>query len=131
MKAVDIYAKYAKDHKKEMVEGAKFYLDKENNSYISVLRFFARNKEWAKESAELAKKAEQFTEDELEVERNKLAIKHFVVGWNNIADESGNEIPFDKETAEKVLLDLPDLFEDLFAFALNGDNYTVDKVAKN
>lgn len=34
-------------------------------------------------------------------------------GWRNVKDETGNEIPFGKETAIKVLSDLPELYDDL------------------
>lgn len=131
MTAVNIYAKFAKDHNLEMVDGAKFYIDKANDSYISVLRCFGRNKEWAKVNAELAKKSEQFTEEELELERSKEFIRLHIVGWNNIADKNGNEIPFSKTVAQTVLLDLPDLLDNLMMFALDGDNYSVENVAKN
>lgn len=129
--AVNIYGKYAKDQNLEMVEGAKFYIDKENDSYIRVLRLTGRNKGWLKANAELAKKSEQLTEDEMENERSKIFIKYFVVGWNNIADQNGNELAFSPNVAETVLMDLPDLFEELFTFAMNGDNYKVENVAKN
>lgn len=36
-----------------------------------------------------------------------------VIGWENVCDESGKEMAFNKENAVKLFTDLPDLFADL------------------
>lgn len=36
-----------------------------------------------------------------------------VLGWENVEDESGNELEFTKENVIKVFTDLPDLYEDI------------------
>lgn len=36
-----------------------------------------------------------------------------VLGWENVQDENGNDLPFTKENCIKVLTDLPDLFADI------------------
>lgn len=36
-----------------------------------------------------------------------------VIGWNNIKDADGNDMPFSKENVIKLFTDLPDLFADV------------------
>lgn len=36
-----------------------------------------------------------------------------VIGWNNVRDADGNELPFTRENCIKLFTDLPELFEDI------------------
>lgn len=36
-----------------------------------------------------------------------------VLGWENVEDENGNELPFSTENCAKIFEDLPDLFSDI------------------
>lgn len=40
-------------------------------------------------------------------------IQTVLKGWKNVRGEDGKEIPFSKETATKLLTDLPELYDDL------------------
>lgn len=42
-----------------------------------------------------------------------------VVGWNNVKDAEGKEMPFSKENVIKLFTDLPDLFADVRTQAEN------------
>jgi hypothetical protein len=49
-----------------------------------------------------------------------------LVGWRNILDESGKEIPYSRENALKLFKDLPDLFEFVHKYAMDADNFKDD-----
>lgn len=38
---------------------------------------------------------------------------HLLKGWENVRDKDDSEIPFNTENAKKLMLDLPDLYEEL------------------
>ena len=40
-----------------------------------------------------------------------------ILGWEDVTDEQGADLPFTKENCVKLLLDLPDLFRDLRSMA--------------
>lgn len=42
-----------------------------------------------------------------------------VIGWNNVKDAEGNDMPFSKENVIKLFTDLPDLFADIRTQAEN------------
>lgn len=130
-KAFNIYRKFAKDADKELVHGAKFIIDEETDCYIRVKRCVSRNKEWLKAQAELAKKLGDRDDDDSIFLRHKSFIETNVTGWNNVADEKGELLPFTTDTAIKVLTDLPDLLDEIIAFSLDGDNYNIDDTVKN
>lgn len=47
---------------------------------------------------------------------------HVLKGWENVRDENGVDIPFSVENAKKLMVELPDLYEELSATA--SDNAT-------
>jgi hypothetical protein len=60
--------------------------------------------------------------------------KTALMDWRNVKDEEGNDIPFSKENAAKLLADLPDLANDLLEFARDYQNYRkaqLEEDAKN
>lgn len=130
-KALDIYRKFATNKDEELRSGAKFVIDDETDTYIMVKRCFSRNRNLTKAQAELAKQLGERDDEEAEYQRSALLVRHLVVDWNNIGDTNGDPIPFSIEKAIEVLTDLPDLLDKLVAFAIDGDNYRLDKIAKN
>lgn len=43
----------------------------------------------------------------------EVYVKTVILGWENMTDAEGNELPFTEENALKVLEDLPDLWADI------------------
>lgn len=43
----------------------------------------------------------------------QVFIESVLKGWENVEDRDGNELPFTPENAEKLFIDLPDLFATL------------------
>lgn len=133
MSGVNIFKKFGTDLKKE-TEGVPFYLDPQNEAYILVARYTNRNKDFSRENAEIVKSTVGASEEEKEAQLTTSFAKHLVKGWKGVLDENGDEIPFTLENADRLLQDLPELFEALLNFSLNRNNYGIDsveKVAKN
>ena len=62
-------------------------------------------------------------------EDKKLYAEHIIVGWKNMLDSSGNEIPFSKEDCADFLNELPDwLFDEIRTFASNVQNFIEDAI---
>lgn len=61
---------------------------------------------------------------------NSLSRQAFVegslLGWSNIKDADGKEIPFSKEAALKLFTELPDLYSDLSAQAGDPEHFKAD-----
>lgn len=51
--------------------------------------------------------------DEAETILLDLFCGHILKGWENVTDEQGAGIPFSAENAKKLMLELPDLYEEL------------------
>ncbi|QZA70458.1 tail assembly chaperone [Erwinia phage AH03] len=69
---------------------------------------------------------------------SRLMLEVFVTtilkGWENVQDEAGNDLAFNKDNAMKLLTDLPELFDDLQEKAGNVANFrdeTLEEDAKN
>lgn len=57
-----------------------------------------------------------------------------IKGWSGVTDENGNDLPFTKQNVVKLLLDLPDLFNDIKAQADTLANFRKEELeeeAKN
>ena len=57
-----------------------------------------------------------------------------LVGWRGVKDASGQDLPFTSENATKLLLDVPELFEDIREQAYDVSNFRreqVEETAKN
>lgn len=131
MTKINLYAKYGSDRTKEQ-NGTPFYIDKETDTYIIVGRWTSRNIEHTKAQAEVTLKYADYPDGDREREeaRTKVFAKYLVKGWNNIIDKDGNDLPFTTENAIALLLDLPDLVNEMVDFALNRTNYPIDSVEK-
>lgn len=62
---------------------------------------------------------------EMQIEQMAEAI---VADWKGVTDRDGNELPFTRENARKVLTDLPDLRTLLSEYAGNIENYRVENL---
>ena len=59
---------------------------------------------------------------------------NIIKGWSNIQDENGNILTFNKENSVKILTDLPEIYDNLFAVAMSADMFKKDELedsAKN
>lgn len=67
----------------------------------------------------------------------KLFPKHVIVGWENVLDTAGNEVPFSAEAASELCQALPDwVFDLVIEFAKDISNFVedvidVEETAKN
>lgn len=60
--------------------------------------------------------------------------KTALLDWKGVTDKDGNKLPFSKEKAEELLLELPELADILFNFARDYVNYRQEEMedeAKN
>jgi hypothetical protein len=55
-----------------------------------------------------------------------IFVNTVLLDWDGVADRDGNDLPFSKENAKRVLTDLPDLYADLNARA-NKRDYFLEK----
>ena len=54
-----------------------------------------------------------------------------ILGWENVTDRDGNELEFSPDNAQKLLLDLPDLFASLREEAVAAANFRADEVEED
>lgn len=52
-----------------------------------------------------------------------------VLGWKNVTDRDGNDLPFTRENVVRVLTDLPDVFESIVQMATSSAAYKKNLVA--
>lgn len=66
---------------------------------------------------------------------NKLLIEAFaeavLLDWQGVADKKGDELPYSKENAIKLLTDLPDLFAELRAESTRLSNYRAAEIEED
>lgn len=64
------------------------------------------------------------------VAAKQLILSAFVdsvlLGWSNVTDLDGNEIPFNRENALHLMRELPDLFSELLSVAQDSTAYRVE-----
>jgi hypothetical protein len=53
----------------------------------------------------------------------ELFTEYCMLDWENVTDRSGNQLPFTKDNAKKLLQDLPELYSFLSDEAGNLDNF--------
>lgn len=51
-----------------------------------------------------------------------------IVGWKDVKDASGNSMEFTRENCVKLLMDLPDMFDDVVRFAEDMRNFQTEQV---
>lgn len=124
----NIFKRFGTDLQAEQ-EGRKYYLDRDIDAYILVASY-KRNKNLQRENVEILERAEHKSDD-VEQEFVKAFVRNCVKGWNNISNIEGEELPYSSETALELLVQLPDLVEDLIKFASDNENYRIEEIAKN
>jgi hypothetical protein len=118
---------YGTDKKKE-VEGVWYDLGEDQPKFL-LKRYHELNPQMqASQARHFKPYARQISMGTLPIEKQyEILINIFLdttlIGWKDIKDESGSDVPFSKEMAKKVLIQYPDLFEELKAFASKADNY--------
>ena len=124
----NIFKRFGTDLQAEQ-EGRKYYLDRDIDAYILVASY-KRNKNLQRENVEILERAEH-KGDDVEQEFVKAFVRNCVKGWNNISNIEGEELPYSNEAALELLVQLPDLVEDLIKFASDNENYRIEEIAKN
>lgn len=66
----------------------------------------------------------------IECER-KIIAETVLVGWENVQDMKGDDIPYSFEKALELLRALPHLVDDIKALAENYENYKAEKMEEN
>jgi hypothetical protein len=105
---------------------------------MTVARAGGSNREYVKERDKLTKPyrlggTELSEKDETELQATLFA-RTIVKGWEGVTDRDGNPLDFTEENVRKVLLDLPDVFDVVKLYAINGERYSVEvaeETAKN
>lgn len=101
-----------------------------NKGYFnSVLRRSKRNLRAVKSGSISQKMIKENREEDKE-----LYPKHIIVGWKDMKDSSGKDVPFSTENCTDFLEVLPDwIFDDIRNFAGSSENFageSIDVVAK-
>lgn len=68
--------------------------------------------------------------DELQKLLVKLYAEVIVLGWENVQDEKGKDLPFSQANAEKLMADLPDLFEIIVDRATNMEGFRQESISQ-
>lgn len=96
---------------------------------IKIKRAGARNEEWKRLYNEIVKpRADDIIEGKVSEKENKILLaevwaKSVVVGWANIKDSEGNEVPFSVENCYELFCFMPDLLNDVINDSHNRSNF--------
>ena len=74
-----------------------------------------------------------FKDDDRKKLYAEVVAKSLLVGWRDMVDDDGNEIPYSVEAAQEMVLEIPELLEFVTQFSINHANYraqTVEETAK-
>jgi hypothetical protein len=58
----------------------------------------------------------------------EVFVETVVLDWKDVGDENGNELPYSKETAKKMLAELPDLMAEIREAASKISNFRSDNL---
>ena len=58
----------------------------------------------------------------------KIFCKHLIKDWRNVQNEAGEPLQYSPDVAYGLMNDLPELYQALFVFAKDLDNYLESKV---
>lgn len=72
--------------------------------------------------------AKKLSDDVAEVLVKEAFIKGCLIGWSNIKDQDGNEIPFNEQAANELFDKLPDLLDVLMEESTNNANYQAEEL---
>jgi hypothetical protein len=111
-----------KTNKSAEIEGVEVPYSKNDDGTIPTFRIARMGRSNSNYRKTLERETRPFRRQmELETLSNEMAdeitLKVFVssilLGWNNVQDENGQEIPFNQENAIALMRNLPDLYDDL------------------
>jgi len=71
-----------------------------------------------------------FSDDKRKELYAEVAAKGILVGWADLFDDSGEEIPYSVDAAAQMLLDIPELLSFVSQFSINHANYRAETVAQ-
>lgn len=128
---MDIFKKF-KRNEDTTVNGAKMFLDKDNDVYILVARMHQSNPVFKKagqaKSERHQAELERYKDDEnkrnelLERLGQETVADVLITGWNGL-EMNGEPFEFTPENAHRIRNELPELFEQIMQFALDSRNY--------
>ena len=127
-----IYELYATD---KDLEKTGFWFDITDEARILLARAGGANVRFAKAiEVKTRPHRRQIEEDKMDLDlANKLMIEAFaeavVLDWTGITTVEGEDVPFTKENAVKLFLDLPDLFTDVRDAAAKQSNFRASDIA--
>lgn len=125
---------------KNLENGAGVVLDYGVSGKIKIHRAGGFNQKYARvASAKLKPYARQLqtgTSDPDVIKRVMAEIyaEAVIIGWEGVKDKKGKALPYSKENVVKLMLDLPDLFEEIQKQAENLSNFRSEQLeddAKN
>ena len=114
-----LYDAFSTDRKAE-VEGVILEYPDCGDVEIRIARAGGENKRYLKALERIQKKyRSQLRTDTLSIEQarrihQEVFAETIILGWKNVTDRDGNDLPFTRENCLKLFQDLPALWEDIF-----------------
>lgn len=114
-----LYDAFSTDKQAE-VDGLVLEYPDCGNAEIRIARAGGENKRYLKALDRVTKRyraqirTDTFTPDTQRRVMQEVYAETVVLGWCNVTDREGNELPFSKENCVKLFQDLPALWEDVF-----------------
>lgn len=130
---MSIYEQFDVDQKKE-TEGVWFWFPGKNSKPgFLIARMGGGNKKFGAVHAEknapylAQRQAGNLPEDVSQRISIEVFVESSLLNWADIRDRAGNVIPFSTENAVKLMLDLPELFNELWMRALDRENFLAEQ----
>lgn len=114
-----------------------FGTDENKDPTFIVRRAGGRNRQFQARYQALTKRYErQIRQGTLPVEKqNELYmtafVEHVLIGWKNVTDRKGEDIPFSKEAAVELFNTLPDLFDELTSQAASAETFRIEQLEED
>lgn len=133
---MNIYDLYKTDREKE-IKGVPVKFG-EATVYIATSnttgnpRLAQRQAEYVELAAQ--RKGVSSSKEEIKEKMLEMYAECVVTNWENVKDEDGNELPYNKENALRVFKDLPHFFDAIVSFASDFTNYrekVIEDIVKN
>lgn len=124
----------------DLENGKGIDLDYGDDGVIVIHRAGGANKKYTSVAAQKLKpytrKLQNGTADPEAINKVMAEIyaESVIIGWRGVKDENGKDLKFTKENVVKLLIDLPDLFEDIQEQATKISNFRASEnedIAKN
>lgn len=127
---MDIFKQF-KRNDDVIVNGAKMILDAEGKVYILVGRMHQSNPKFKKAGQKMMEQHQRqidaIVDDAAKQEfisdlSSMAAAEVLITGWEGL-EMNGQPFPFSTDNAHRIRTELPELFEQIMAFALDSKNY--------